>query len=316
MTSDIQDIRARASRSGEAGTRARHVVILLLVGGLWGIQPALIKAATGGRLEEIEALAVTLSSVAAMVGLYLAATKRLFWPSAALCGFLAVCGTAEYAAPLVATFLVAPHIDSALIVLILSTTPVFTVALAALTGSEALTGQSLAACLLGLAGLMLLVVPEGALPSPEMLSWCIGAFVIPMCYALGSVYVSHRWPQELDAVQVSFGGTLFAGLILSPFWLPALVSGRVAEALASDHWVFLALSFALVAEMIMYFYLLQNAGAVFTSFSSFVMIVSGFIAGFLLFGEWPTPWVLASLTLLVASLALVLSRPRAPEIPS
>jgi drug/metabolite transporter (DMT)-like permease len=58
--------------------------------------------------------------------------------------------------------------------------------------------------------------------------------------------------------------------------------------------------------MLLYFYLVRNAGPVFASFSSFVMIASGFVAGAMIFGEQPSMWVWASVVLFTLSLMLVL----------
>lgn len=291
--------------------RVKHMAILLLVGVLWGVQPALIKVATDRGLSEIEALSFVLVCVVGLVGGWLAATGRLFRLAQGQLRFFATAGVLEYAAPLVIAFLVAPHIDSALLTLIMSTTPVFTVPLAAAVGSDPLTRNTVLAVGAGILAMAALVVPQDALPSPDMLVWCMTAFAVPALYSCGSVYVSKAWPVELDAIQVAFGSSLFACILLVPFSLQALTTGSFSN---SSWWGaagFGLLAMTVVVEMILYFYLIQNAGPVFTSFSSFIMIVSGFAVGILIFGEKPTVWVLISMALFVVSLILVLRAPRA-----
>lgn len=285
--------------------RPLHVAILLLVGTLWGVQPALIKILTSD-LPEIATLGLLLAAMAALVGAYLAITGRMLHPTRSLIGFLTVAGAAEYAVPLLVAFVVAAHIDAGLLTLIMSSTPVFTVALAAATGTDRIGRSSVIACLIGLAAILLLVVPQDALPSRDMVPWCLAALAIPISYSCGSIYVSHAWPKGLDALQVAFGGSLFASLMLSPFWIGPLLDGQMVPRTNTAVLAFAALIAVTIAEMVLYFYLLKNAGAVFTSFSSFVMIASGFIAGAALFGERPSLWVWASVALFSVALFLIL----------
>lgn len=295
---------------GDGGARRqRHglksIVVMWIAGGLWGVQPSLIKASGGEGLTEIEALALVLAAVAGSIGLYLAATGGLYRPTRQQLRFLSIASVAEYAAPLLITFLIAPHVDAGLLTLLISTTPVFTVAIAALVGMERLNAYNVTGCILGILGMGLIVLPADALPSPEMLPWCLAAFSIPLIYSCGSVYVSRAWPPGMSALQIAFGGSAIAALILLPAWIVRLSTGSLPEPSSVLVLSLTTLTATVVVEMILYFYLLQTAGPVFTSFTSFVMILSGFIAGALLFGERPSLWIWGAVILF--SLSLVLS---------
>jgi drug/metabolite transporter (DMT)-like permease len=192
----------------------------------------------------------------------------------------------------------------------MATTPVFTVFLNALIGAEPLTRRNAAACVLGLFAMALIVVPSGALPSSDMLPWCLAAFAVPVLYALGSTYVARAWPADMDAIQIAFGGAFAASILLLPYSAPALSSGSALSASPMICLAIAALITALVLEMNLYFILLREAGAVFTSFSSFVMILSGFLAGAVFFGERPSLWIWASVGLFSTSLALIIKGKR------
>lgn len=282
-----------------------QVAVLLIVGTLWGIQPALIKFSLGGALGEIETLAILMVAVALSLGLYLKSRGKLFPVTRGIAAFMAIGGFLEYAAPLLTTFLVAPHVDAALLTLIIAMTPVFTVAFAAVAGVEQLTRRSVLACLTGLVAMALIVVPEGALPSREMLPWCLAAFMIPVFYSCGTIYVSRNWPEGFDSIQVAFCGATAAALMLSPFWIKPILSGAVAGHPFSGYVVMAVLAAALTLELLLYFYLLHSTGPVFTSFSSFVMIISGFLAGMAIFGERPSVWIWTSVALFILSLLMV-----------
>jgi len=286
--------------------RVGNFVILLWVGALWGTQPALIKMSVSGALSEIEALALVLFAVVSVVGVFLVAHGRMPRFTRETLTFIGVAGFLEYAAPLLTIFLLAAHINAGLLTLIVASTPAFTVALAAAVGSEALGRQTVLACLIGLAAIALIVVPEDALPSREMLPWCLAAFAIPVFYSCGSIYVSRNWPAEFDTVQAAFAGALGSSVLLAPFGLKALVAGNLGANPSGASWALMALTFSVVLEMTLYMYLLRRAGPVFASFSSFVMIISGFVIGMAIFGERPSVWIWTSVALFALSLAIIL----------
>ena len=256
-----------------------------------------------------------LTSIAVFLGLVLALRGQLFALTRPVLAFMAVGAILEYAAPLLVTFTAAAHVDAGLLTLIMSTTPVFVVALAAAIGSEALSRNSVVACAIGIVAMALIAIPENALPSRDMLPWCLLAFAAPIFYACGSIYVARAWPDGFTPVQVAFCGSAMAGLMLTPFWLQPLIAGDLFTLPAGAYGALLVLAATVVLEMVSYFYLLRNAGPVFASFSSFVMIASGFLAGALLFGEHPSPWVWASVALFSVSLALIIKPPRGPTLP-
>jgi drug/metabolite transporter (DMT)-like permease len=185
--------------------------------------------------------------------------------------------------------------------------------IAAATGVEPASRETVIACLIGIVAMALIVVPENALPSREMLPWCLAAFVAPISYACGSIYVSRNWPLGFDPTQAAFAGALGAAVMLTPFWMKPLAAGAIAANPPSASWALVLLVAAVILEMILYMVLLRRAGPVFTNFSSFVMIASGFLSGMLLFGEHPSAWIWMSVALFVLSLATILRAPRKKE---
>lgn len=283
----------------------KHAIILILVGLLWGLQPPVIKLLTQDGAPEVATLGALLAGIAIILGAVMIFNRHPIRNAGAKLPFMAINGASEYAIPLLLTFVVSRHIDAGLLTLIFSTTPIFTVSVAALSRTERLNMASVMACIFGLLAFLALVIPQDALPSREMLPWCLAAFGIPLSYATGSVYVSRKWPADMDPLQVAFSGALFASLFISPFWVGPVVQGNLFDTSPSGLAIFAFLVALTIAEMGLYYYLLRNAGPVFTSFSSFIMIISGFISGALLFGESPTMWIWISVGLFAAALAFV-----------
>jgi drug/metabolite transporter (DMT)-like permease len=290
-------------------TRAWHFLVLLLVGTLWGLHPALIKFAVGGALSEIETASMLMLSIVVVLGGYLALRGRMIRLTRATLTFIAIAGFLEYTAPFLATFWVAEHVDAVLLTLIIATTPIFALVVAAATGVEPASRETVLACLIGVVAMALIVVPENALPSREMLPWCLAAFATPISYACGSTYVSRNWPAEFDTAQAVFAGALGAAIMLTPFWVRPIAAGTIAANPSGASWALVLLVAAVILEMVLYMYLLRRTGPVFTNFSSFVMIASGFLAGMVLFGERPSIWIWMSMGLFVLSLATILRAP-------
>jgi drug/metabolite transporter (DMT)-like permease len=308
-----------ATAAGSASrlpTRLRNTALIVTTGLLWGLQPALIKALSERGLPQVATLGLIMVVVAAALGAVLAVRGGLprFSPRVAV--FLAIAGGAEYAGPLVVAFLVARHLDAGLLTLLMFTTPVFAVALAAALDTEKLDGYGVLGCLCGLAGLLVIALPQNALPSPDMLPWCLAALSVPAMYALGAVYLAKTWPKDLDAVQVAFGGASIAGLALVPFWAGSLHSGHYLGLSGTDYLLFLALAVCVTVEIVLFFYTLRHAGPVFASFASFLAIVTGFVVSALFFGERPSRWVWASVVLFSLALGLIIVRPQKAKHPN
>ncbi len=295
--------------------RIHNAVLLVTMGLLWGTQPALIKALTERGLPEVATLGLTMVFVAFVLAGVLAWRARMPRLSRKTALFMTVAGGTEYAGPLLVAFLIAKHIDAGLLTLIMFTAPIFTVAAAAIFGVERLDRYGVLGCVCGLIGLSLIVFPQDALPSPDMLPWCIVALSIPMMYAVGSIYVSKAWPEGMDAMQVAFGGALLPSVLLLPFWAGPLISRRFFETSVVECVIFAALIGTVIIEMVLYFYTLRHSGPVFASFANFLAIVTGFVAGALFFDERPSHWIWSSNIFFSLALALILLRPAKPLIP-
>lgn len=299
-----------ADLSGTTVSGASRLLMLVILGSVWGTQPSIIKALTVDGMPEAGTLGLAMVLIAAILAAILASRGKMLRFSASILLFVVLAGASQYAGPLLVAFLAAKHVDAGLLTLVMFTAPIFTVAAAAVAGVEPLDRFSIPGGLAGSVGLALLAIPEDALPSRDMLWWCLFAFSVPIMYAVGTVYISKAWPDGMDAMQLAYGGALLTGIALLPYWWQDLVmSGRLASATMQELMLLAALVASVIVEMTLYFYVIRHAGPVFASFGCFLSIAMGFIIGALVFGEDPSLWVWMSAASFLVALALILFRP-------
>ena len=192
--------------------------------------------------------------------------------------------------------------------LIIATVPMMAFGLALLLGQDRLTLGRLGGVLAGLAGVLLIALPEASLPEAGQAAFLPLALLGPFLYACETNFVQR------------FG---MAGM--DPFQAMALVSGigalvALPLALGSGQWVdpvgawgvaegaFVAGSVTHVVTYAAFVWLAANAGSTFASQCSYVVTASGLVWAAALLGERVPPTVGLALLCLLAGLALV--RPR------
>ncbi len=275
--------------------------LLLLLGGLWGLHVGLAKAigADGPR----QALALLVLYVAcSATGLVAMALLRgkAFRPTASMLRYFAISSAMGYLGPIFGELLVAPRIDASVFALVAGATPLATVGIAMAAGRDRLTPLLAAALAAGSASALVLLGPaawqgEGGPGSGGPALWVALAFVVPLLYGSGDVYIEARWPRELDLTQVAAGEGVVAScwtvLLAATFGVgPADIATEAARA----GWPATGLVATALAATWLYFAVLDRAGAVFVSFASYVTIATGVLAGVIVFGERPGPSLLVA----------------------
>ena len=86
------------------------------------------------------------------------------------------------------------HLPSGIMSIIISTIPMIALPIGLVLGSETVTPRRLTGLLLGLAGVMMLVLPQSSLPDRAMLAFLPVAMIGPLFYALENTYVARTGP--------------------------------------------------------------------------------------------------------------------------
>ena len=198
------------------------------------------------------------------------------------------------------------YVASGLVALIVATAPLWMALLAPLFGGRRITWTVSLAVALGLAGVVLLLRPGGAVPT----DW--HTFVVPLSpliWALGSLY-AQRAPVPRQALVATAMEMLAGGVLLAILGLALGEAGRVHLASVTTvsviAFVYLVLIGALVGYTA-YIWLLQHVSSTAASTYAYVNPLVAVLLGAAVLGE-PVTWLTAIAgAMILASVALILS---------
>lgn len=313
MVNQMSD-RGRAEATALSAHRAHGtgtLALLIVLGGLWGLHIVFAKAIGAEDARSALALLVLYVSAAAAGLLALALFRsRPFRPTQVRLRFFAISSALGYLGPIFFELLIAPKIDASIFALIAGATPIATVGIAVAVGRDRL-GPMLAGALAAGSAAGLLLLGPAAFSAGGAPLWVAMAFVVPLLYGFGDVFIEANWPKGLDLYQVSAGEGIAA-----TFWAVVLAAGfglapsDIVAGAVEAGWPAAGLVATAMAATWLYFALIDRAGAIFVSFASYVTIATGVLAGIVFFGERPGPALLGAAGLTALALWL-LNRDRA-----
>ena len=220
---------------------------------------------------------------------------RLYLVSAAL----------GFAFPFALLAFVATKLPSGVTVLLITLTPLFTYTLSVLARLERFRPICAAGLLVGVAGVLLIVIPGGSLPAPDMALWFMVALLIPFGFGALNVIVERFRPLEASSLGLAIGNLFAGALLLLPF-LPA--TGQLYLFPGPDLDGDMALGAAVVINAIMWpmFYIIvRRTGASLFSIMNIIGVVGGIGWGILFFGETHSGYVWAASGLMLTAFVMM-----------
>lgn len=208
--------------------------------------------------------------------------------------YAAVAGVLGITGPNLVTFAALAHIPAGFIGVITALAPGLTYAIAMAFRAEKVQPLRVAGIMLGFAGVMAILLPRGALPSPEALPWALAAVLAPLLLAGGNVFRSLAWPPRLKPMAA-------ASLLLAIQALALVPLSVALDNFEMPRTLFLAKDFALLGAGVLTaafylgaFELQKRGGAVVVGQIGYVITVASLALGALVFGErYPLTTVLA-----------------------
>ena len=286
-----------------AGSLA-NLGFLLALGTIWGLSNPLTKLA----LEGLQTFAFAFWQVT----LALAVLGALVWAAGSrpsLDGphfrYYLFNGLIGLAIPGLNIAVVVQHIPAGLLSAIVSTAALFTYALALMLGQERFQPARALGVLLGLAGALLILLPQASLPEAGMAGWVLLALLTPLCYGINGVFAERFMPADTGSAGMACGLLATASL----FYLPVMLASGQASLPVPPEWpstyALYALAAGASAAYILYFCLIRRAGPVFMSQVGYIVVAVGILGGMLIFGERYSLWVWGGMALLMAGVTLV-----------
>ncbi len=216
-----------------------------------------------------------------------------------------IAGLVSNAVPNTLAFTVVAPIGTGLTGVLFALSPLCTYAVAMslrLDRFETLRALGLA---IGLAGTLLILLPESSLPSAEALHWLLIGLTMPVFLALGNIFRSAAWPPGASSMTLAVGMLTAAAVLL----LPAMaVTGTLYLPLPVEHdgdWATIGIFAVAGVIYVLYFELLRIAGPVYFSQISYVITAAGVVAGMVVFGETHAVWVWLAIAVICAGVLLV-----------
>ncbi len=295
-------------------TRARGqaglIVALIVIGVGWGITQPLMKIAVSsghGAFGLIFWQQVVM--VAGLGALMLATGRGLPRDPASLRAYLviAIIGTVL---PNSASYRAAVHLPAGVLSILLSLIPMLAFPVALAMGVERFRPVRLLGLAAGLGAVLLLVLPEASLPDRAMVPWVGVALLAGISYAFEGNFVARYGTGQADAIQTIFGASLAGAILVWPVMAgtgqgidPRAGLGRPEAALVASSLIHAAVYAG-------YVWLVGRAGSVFAVQCSYIVTISGVFWAMILLDESYSPYIWASLGLMLVGLALV--QPRQP----
>ena len=214
-------------------------------------------------------------------------------------------GTFGTAVPITLIVFVAPKVPAGAIALGLTLVPILTYGIAVLFRIDRIRLLRIAGFLFGLAGVLLVLLPDQSLPEPGMAPWLLMAFGAPLCWAFCNVCIAILRPPESRPIPLTCGVFACASITMLPVMA---VTGNwwIFDATMTDgDWALIGTIVIIPIVYALTFVLIQMLGPVLFSTIGYFGTLIGLGWAALYFGEAPSPWIWAAIAILFIGLFLV-----------
>ncbi len=294
-----------------SATSIRYSLALLFaLGTMWGGITVLAKVVGDGGVPAL-GYAFWQTSGAAVILLTVCLSRKKPPPlSVTHLRHYFVVGAIGSAIPSANLFYALSNLPAGVVALVITTVPLITYLLSLVFRLEGFDWRRATGIALGFAGTLLVLLPEGSLPSRQMIPFVLLAFLSPFFYACSSVYAIKFHPPATDSLHVATGMMGASCLMLLPASLATGTFHQIWHDFNLINGLIVAHMFLAALTFHMYLVLLRRAGPVYFSQVAFIVTLTAVFFGILFLGERHSLWIWASLALIFAGVALVNIRHR------
>ena len=299
---------ANCAPSSAPGSRLWFTFLILVCGIAWSLVFSLAKIA-GESVHHSLGLAFWTGLGGGLMLLGLSACRRKHLPlDLRSLGFYVIGSVFVTALPTVLIFEIAPRIGPGKLAITVALAPLMTYGGAIVAGIDRGTALRLAGLGLGFGAILLIMLPAAVDDGAVALIWLLIALCIPVTYATGNLLLALRGPRGVDAFALVGAFQLVGAAILLPITLLTGTFAAPGGSWDASQWAVLAMIVLSSLGLSLFLYVLQRTGPVFAAQANYIITIFGVIWGIVLFDESHSPWVWASLVILLSGIALVQER--------
>ncbi len=218
----------------------------------------------------------------------------------------AVLGSIGMSVPLLVVNFVAAKLPAGVVGLQQTLVPMLTYAFALMLRVDKVNAFKLAGLGVGLSAVLVVVLPQTSLPSPDMVIWVLVSFITPLCYGMANVLIAVMRPPESTSLALAsvilLTGAVIMGVVMVAtggwWWFDGIMSG--------GDWALIAVVLINAVFFWLLLEIIRLAGPVFFSVQNYIATLSGIAWGMLIHGEAHSIWIWLALALLFIGLALVI----------
>jgi drug/metabolite transporter (DMT)-like permease len=220
-------------------------------------------------------------------------------------------GLTGIALPNTLMYYASPHLPAGILAMIVNTVPIFAYLMAFVAGLERFHGLRLLGVFFACLGLMCLLLPSTSLPPSTTLPWVVLALLTPLSFAFCSVYIACTPPRKKHPLALAAHTLVASSLLLAPlvFYTGNFYSFHFPLTLADD--VILLEILLSSLGYVLFFQLLKIAGPVYYSMVDTIVVLTGLLWGYLIFGETLNLWTGLALACILLALFFVTKTQRA-----
>ena len=204
----------------------------------------------------------------------------------------------------------AAKLPAGVVALQLTLVPMLTYAFALVMRVDKVNALKLAGLAVGLGAVLVVVLPQTSLPSPDMVIWVLLSFLVPLCYSFANVTISLMRPPQSASLALGAAilltATLYLGIVMlatGEWWWFEGGPGAMSAA----EWSLIGVTFITALFFWLLLEIIRLAGPVFFSVQNYITTLAGIGWGILILGEAHSAWIWLALVLLFVGLALVIS---------
>ena len=280
-------------------------VMLFLVGFTFGMMFVFNRLATTHGVPFIPYVFLQALGAALILLIVAGAQNHLPDLSTKSLRFYLVTGVFNFSLPFSILALVAPKVPSGILSLGLMLIPLMIYALALALGMDCFRWVRLAGLLLGFIGVLLVLLPQTSLPSPELAAWVALGMLAPLCYALGTILMAWLHPPSARSLTLACGLLIASAVTMLPVMAVAGSWWFFNGPSDVGQWAVIGAIVNTAAIYVLVFEIIKRAGPVFFSTSNYIATLLGVGFGMLFFGDSHSLWIWAALMLMFTGLFCV-----------